>query len=76
MFRRKQPQNPAESMSLEALHANEILNEKRKLSKEARARERKVMLEERKRKTEGLDKRAKVAKSARGPTAMSAQSLQ
>lgn len=81
MFRKKASQNIGDAASLEALYANEVLNEKRnlqrKLSKEARARERKVMLEERKRKIEMVDKQAKAsAKSARGPTAMSAQSLQ
>ena len=71
--------NLAESATLDALKATDILaeerNMQRKLSKEARARERKVMLEERKRKIEMVDKQVKASKSERQIT-MSAQSLQ
>jgi len=71
-FRKKVSQKIADSGSLEAVYATEHLPEKRnrqrRPSKEARARERKIMQEERKRKVDRVDKQAKApAKSARGP---------
>jgi len=71
-FRKKVSQKIADSGSLEAVYATEHLTEKRnrqrRPSKEARARERKIMQEERKRKVDRVDKQAKApAKSARGP---------